>query len=144
MGIFDELIAEKANEYRVANVLTEMEGGDMGGGAMTGEMDAEMPTPDQQDSAPTPEVGAETKPIDYNKPYQDLAILLYQAIRTDFSELNDEQQKQVLQMHPDNIDSDEKGANAFSVWEDIYNERTGVAPNDVDVTPAEGPGVQSI
>jgi hypothetical protein len=145
MGIFDELIAEKANEYKVANVLTEMEGGDMGGGAMgsgdmSGEMDAELATADTQDASTNPPEGATVKPINYNKPYQDLADLLYKAIRVDYDALPPEAKNTITDtIDPDVIDNDEKGAKAFYEWKKVYEHfiTGGVDPNeDIPVGPA--------
>lgn len=65
-------------------------------------------------AAPTPPPAAPAKPFD--KPYQDLAKLLYKALRLRFEDLPTEEQDRITAVTPegeDSIDSDEKGVALF-------------------------------
>ena len=64
----------------------------------------------------------------FDKPYQDLAKLLYKALRTDFNTLSDEQKDVILDIVPDgekSINDDAAGAALFNAVESIVDEQEG-------------------
>lgn len=129
---FENLIEEKSNAYGVKRLMEDMgatNGGAMGG--QTGEMDSSMPAPDPaMSSAPMPEQGAETQKPVYDKPYQDLAKLLYQALRVNFDELEESQQRKIMALHPDDVKDDNQGVAIFKTFEAIFAEQNGPEPED--------------
>ena len=85
--------------------------GDMGG----------MPQED-----PTPEVPEAPQ---YDKPYQDLARVLYGALRLNFEDIPETYQSRILRLAADgaeSISTDEEGVAFFQEVENILDEQEGV------------------
>ncbi len=90
------------------------------------------PTPAPADASPTPAQGAAAAQPTYDKPYMDLAKILYQALRLDFNELEPTLQNKILYLKPDDIKTDKQAVSIFKEVEAILNERKGVLSNDDD------------
>lgn len=130
MNKFEQLIKSKAKEYDVSAVMEDL-GANNGGAMGSGQMDAEMPAPEMQQTAqPTPEEGAQTQEPIYDKPYQDLASLLYSALRTNFDDLEQSQQRKILAVHPEDVKDDKQGVALFKAWESVYNETSGIKEDE--------------
>lgn len=129
MSKFTKVVEEKRVEYGV--VLEDM-GANNGGAIASGQMDANNATATmdqpQMDASPNPETGAEGAEPVYDKPYQDLAAILYQALRTNFEDLEQTAQRKILALHPEDIKSDQQGVSLFKALERILDEREGPQP----------------
>jgi hypothetical protein len=143
MNKFEQLVESKTKEYGVSELVENM--GASNGGAMnanTGQsMDSEMPMADPtMDAQPAPEAGAETQEPVYDKPYQDLAGLLYEALRMNFDDLEQSQQRKILALHPEDIKSDQQGVSIFKAFESVLNDQEGPEPEDQVEGSADGFG----
>lgn len=129
MNKFQQLVEQKSKEY---NIVLEDLGGSNGGAmnAGTGQsMDSEMPMANpSMDAQPAPDSGAETQEPVYDKPFQDLASLLYEALRMNFDDLEQSQQRKILALHPEDIKSDDQGVSIFKAFESVLNEQKGPEP----------------
>lgn len=136
MSLFDKVLAEQINNHKL---IGEDLGGDGGGAMGDGQMDAAAPAPEApMDGSPTPEDGAETaKPV-YDKPYQDLASVLYDALRVSFEDIEQSSQRKILGLHPESIKSDEQGVALFKTVEKVLNEMNG--PDSDNIESQFGPG----
>lgn len=94
------------------------------------------PAQPSADASPTPQQGATPEAPSYDKPYMDLARILYQALRLDFDELETILQNRILNLKPDDIKSDKQAVSIFREVENILSERSGVAPSDEGFGPA--------
>ena len=135
MSLFDKILADEVTRH---GFLVEDMGADNGGGmGSDGQMDGEMPAP-SMDGSPEPDAGAETaKPV-YDKPYQDLGTVLYNALRVSFEDIEQSAQRKILALHPDDIKSDEQGVALFKTIESVLNEMNG--PDTDAVDSVYGPG----
>ena len=129
MDTFGKLV-EKQKQMNGFEYLEE-EGG-AAGGAMnpTGMPSDEAPTAVQQapnasmDSSPEIKQGAGQAEKEYDKPYQDLATLLYQALRINYDDLDELKLKAFTDKKPENIVSDEHGATIFQEFEKLLRDVT--------------------
>lgn len=125
MSKFTKVINDASKEYRI---IIE-QGMDQAGGAMdptnmASDQGAGMAQP-TLNSAPSQETGAQSQKPVYDKPYMDLAKILYKALRTNFEDLEDTAQRKILSIKPDDIKSDEQGVSLFKSLERILNEMEG-------------------
>lgn len=136
MRDFDKLVKEKAEFYKVG-LLSETDpgmnpangggmGGDGGGGV---DAAAPAPTPDM-DAAPTPEQGAGQENPTWDRPYPELAELVYFALRTNFDEMDSVRRQRILALKADEIQTDPQAVKFLSEFESIMNEMKGVTPHD--------------
>lgn len=133
---FDNMLSEM-----YGSLLEQGEGGvDPAAGGVPGGIPP--PPPDAGAGAPPAPGGAPAQPPaapqKFDKPYQDLGELLYKALRINFDDLTASQQDRILNVGPDNIDSDEKGALIFKIVEEILNDRGDPTPS----SSSRGPGVK--
>lgn len=135
MKKFDAYIAAKNRQYGIIN-----EEGEMNAAAPQAASVPDAPTAPQVDNSPTPAQGSSTEKPVYDKPYQDLAGLLYKALRMDFDELGPTLQQKILNLHPDKIISDEQGVAIFKEFENIANEAASGDMSNSDF----GPGANKI
>lgn len=133
MNKFEQLVEQKTKEYGVSELLEDMGGSNGGAMNATGgqSMDGEMPMANpSMDAQPAPDAGGETQEPVYDKPYQDLAALLYEALRMNFDDLEQSQQRKILALHPEDIKSDQQGVSIFKSFESILNDQEGPEPED--------------
>lgn len=96
--------------------------------------------PPASDASPVPQQGAEVQKPVYDKPYQDLARVLYKALRIDFNALEQTAQQKILNLHPDNIKTDQQGVTIFKEVEKMLNETEGIETQGGSF----GPGAKKI
>ena len=127
---FDEFVSKKLRMYITEDAMAP----DQSASAAPS-----TPPPDPStasaDASPTPQEGASTEQAKYDKPYQDLAKILYKALRLDFDDLGPTLQQKIMNLNPDNIESDQQGVSIFKEVEAILNEQQGSEPSDSGFGP---------
>lgn len=97
---------------------------DPGGmGAPGAPLDLPAQEPGPQDQQPPQEQ------LRYDKPYQDLGRVLYQALRTNWEDIPNTHQDRISRLTPggvESIDSDEEGVALFKAVEHIISDTEGV------------------
>jgi len=133
MSKFDELVQEKSDYYDLRIVkedagpgMNPAAGGGMGSGM---EQSQDVPPTPNMDSSPNPEQGATANPT-YEKPYRDIAKLLYDALRINFEDLEQSAQRKILTLNPDDIKNDQQGVAILKAFERINEERQGPEPEE--------------
>lgn len=119
---FDDIINSKLKQYNVLSEDAPEIQQDIGGDENT------APEPTPSDASPTPNAGGSTEnptPV-YDKPYIDLAKILYKALRIEFNELDNILQNRILNLKPDDIKSDKQAVGLFKEIEDVLNDHSGV------------------
>jgi hypothetical protein len=137
MKKFQSILSEKYSKYGLIledPTAPEMPAGDAAPAT-------EAPAPAGGDAAPTPAAGAETQKPQYDKPYQDLAKILYKALRLDFEDLDPTLQQRILTLKPDNIKNDEQAVTIFKEVETILQEVDSGAQSSEE---GFGPGANKI
>ena len=115
MNKFGNILNEKCKKFGV--ILTEE---DMA--SPTPDPASEVSQAQPADAAPMPEQGAGVEKPSYDKPYQDLAKILYKALRQDFDDLQPTLQRKVLALHPDDIKNDQQAVLLFKEVESVLDE----------------------
>ena len=135
MKTFSSIVSEKLEIYRI---ITEEQ--DMAAAAPQPQATPDAPATAPSDNSPTPTQGASQEKPKYDKPYQDLAKILYKALRLDFDDLGTALQQKIMNLQPDTIDTDEQGVAIFKEVEAILNEQQGSEPAESGF----GPGANKI
>ena len=133
MKKFSSMVSEKFNKYGM--IMEDAAGGGMPTGSADATSVPDAPAPAPNDQSPTPAQGAQPQKASYDKPYQDLGKILYKALRLDFDDLGSALQQQIMNLKPDQIDSDEQGVALFKEVEKILNEQQGTEPNQSGFGP---------
>jgi hypothetical protein len=123
-----EQIYEKFKE-KYPGLLSEDEtmGGDPGMGAQP-QMQAPPQIGGQEEIPQQPPMPPKKE---FDKPYQDLAQILYKALRMNFETLPQAEKDKVLSVVPDgetSIDSDNVGSALFAAVEEVSDEQGEVVP----------------
>lgn len=121
--MFSKAIIEKCKEFGIALNENDMMGGQPGGQPTAGGDGAPPAMPQAPiNASPNPEMGAQKQPVEYDKPYMDLAKIMYKALRTNFEDLETSKQRKIMSLKPDDIKTDEQGVSIIKAFEDTLSE----------------------
>lgn len=134
MSKFDTLLQRNLRKF---HVITEEDQTAMGGDPNASAPVGAAPQT-QSDAAPTPQGGATSQTPKYDKPYIDLAKMMYASLRMEFDDLDPQEQQAIVSLSPDDIKSDQQAISILKKIEDALNIRKDLKASDETF----GPGVK--